>query len=123
MKPIPRKGRHQASVSPANKKKCMQANVTFIVTKDDQVIHLEARKEHDYKPAHLMDVFTNLANITDPDIVGIYRVARGVPYDSVVVVMLEVQDGESLMTKIKRQRVAFDKAMETFTILTKRLML
>ena len=62
-----------------------------------------------------MDVVNNLANITDPDIVGIYRVASGVPYCSAVVVMLEVQDDESLMTAIKCQRVASTKAMGTFT--------
>ena len=53
----------------------MQVNVTSIVTKDDQVALLKARKEHGNKPAHLMDVVNMLANTTVPDIVGIYRVA------------------------------------------------
>ena len=65
----------------------MQVNVTSIVTKDDQVALLKARKEHGNKPAHLMDVVNNFANITDPDIVGVYRVTSGLPYDSAVVVM------------------------------------
>ena len=85
--PILQKGRRQASVSPANKRRCMQVNVTSIVTKDDQVALLKARKEHGNKPAHLMDVVNNFANITDPDIVGVYRVTSGLPYDSAVVVM------------------------------------
>ena len=63
----------------------MQVNVTSSVAKDGQVVALKARKEHDNKPAHLMDVVNNLANITDPDIVGIYRVASSVPYDNGVV--------------------------------------
>ena len=75
--------------------------------KDGQVAFLKAKKEHGNKPAHLMGVVNNLANITDLDIVGIYRVARGVPYDSIVVVMLEVQGGESLVSAIKCQRVSF----------------
>ena len=66
----------------------MQVNVTSIVTKDGQVVLLKTRKEHANKPARLMDVVNNFANITDPDIVGIYRVASGLPYDSAVVVML-----------------------------------
>ena len=75
----------------------MQINVTSSVTNDGQVVLLKARKEHDNKPAHLMNMVNNLTNnITDPDIVGIYRVASTVPYDSAVVVMLEIQDGESL---------------------------
>ena len=76
---------------------------------------MKARKEHANKPAHLTDVVKNLANITDLDIVGVYRVASGVPYDSAVVVMLEVQDGESLVTAIKRHGVVFAKATETYT--------
>ena len=67
----------------------MQVNVTSVVTKDGQAVVLKARKEHDNKPAYLMDVVNNLANITYPDMVGNYRVARGVPYDNAVVVMLE----------------------------------
>ena len=74
---------------------------------------MKARKEHANKPAHLTDVVNNLANITDLDIVGVYRVASGVPYDNAVVVMLEVPDGESLVDAIKRQGVAFAKAIET----------
>ena len=71
----------------------MQVNVASIVTKDDQLVLLKARKEHDNKPAHLPDGCRRgqkLANIAVPDIVGIYRVASCVPYDSAVVVMLEV---------------------------------
>ena len=87
LKPTPRKGRCQAPVSPAIKKRCVQVNVTSIVTKDGQVVLLKTRKEHANKPARLMDVVNNFANITDPDIVGVYRVTSGLPYDSAVVVM------------------------------------
>ena len=93
----------------------MQANVASIVTKDCQVVLLKARKEYANKPAHLMDVVKKMTNITDPNIVDIYRVASGVQYASAVVVMLEVQDDGSLVTAIKRPRVAFAKVMETFT--------
>ena len=67
----------------------MQVNVTSVVTKDGQAVVLKARKEHDNKPAYLMDVVNNLANITYPDIVRIYRVASDVPYDNAAVVLLE----------------------------------
>ena len=76
---------------------------------------MKARKEHDNKPAHLVDVVNNLAYITDPKIVGIYMVASGVPHGSAVVVILEVHDGKSLVTAIKQQRVAFAKSLGTFT--------
>ena len=46
LKPTPPKGRRLAFVSPANKKRCMQVNVTSIVTKYGQVVLLKVRKEH-----------------------------------------------------------------------------
>ena len=52
-----------------------------------------------------MHVAENFGNITDIDSVGIYMVASGVPYDHAVVVMLEVQDDESLVAAIKRHGV------------------
>ena len=61
--------------------------------KDGQVAFLKAKKEHGNKPAHLMGVVNNLANITDPGIVGIYKVTICVPYDSAVFDMLEVCTG------------------------------
>ena len=91
----------------------MQVNITSLVTKDDQLAIFKDMKEHDGKPAFLMHVAENLGNITDIDIVGIYRVASGVPYGHAVVVILEVQDGKSLVAVIKRHGVAFAKVMET----------
>ena len=93
----------------------MQVVITTVATIDKLLAVFKARKEYDNKPAFLMDVFNNLGNITEPDIVGIYKVDSGVPYDNVAVVMLEVQDNEDLVATYERHGVAFAKAVETFT--------
>ena len=51
----------------------MQVVVTTVATTDKLLAVFKARKEYDNKPAFLMDVFHTFGNITEPDIVGIYK--------------------------------------------------
>ena len=115
LKPTPRKSRRPASNSPATKKRSIQVVVIGVVLKGGDLVAFKARKEYDGKPAYLMDLANNLENITEPDIIGIYNVDTGVPYDKVAVVMLEVQDGENPASAVERHGVAFAKALEEST--------
>ena len=89
--------------------------ITGILTQDQEVALFKTWRKYDNKPAYMMGVFENLENITHPDIVGVYRVPSGVPYDSAAVVVPELQVGEDSLDAAERLGKAFADAMETYT--------